>query len=154
MHVTNTTALHTLHNVFIELQDRCVSTARECIPLRMISNGKKMKSIHGWNELVKPFQTKCINAHHQWQLNDRPKFDELATSKRVTRLQYCYAIRRLASINKQNDYEFILQSVSASDRKIFWKHVKRMKGGSLYSNISINGFVQHGNITNSFADQF
>ena len=91
MHITNVTASDTLHNVFIELQDRCVSTACECI---------KMKSIYGWIELVKPFQTKCINAHQQWQLNDRPKFSELATSKRVTRLQYHYAIHCLASIKK------------------------------------------------------
>ena len=47
MHVTNATALDTFHYVFIELQDRCVSTARECIPPRLISNGNKMKSIYG-----------------------------------------------------------------------------------------------------------
>ena len=140
MHVTNATTSDILHNVFIELQDRCVSTARECIPFCLISNGNKMRLVHGWNELVKPFQMKRLNAHHQWQPNGHRKFGVLATSKRVSRLQYHYAIRHLASINKQNDYELILQSASASDRKIFWKHVKRMKGGSLYSNVSVNGF--------------
>ena len=47
-----------------------------------------------------------------------------------------------------------MQSASASDKNYFGKHVKRMKGSSLYSNVSVNGFVQHGSIANSYADQF
>ena len=64
MHITNATTSDTLHNVFIELQDRCVPTARECIPFCLISNGNKTKSVHGWSELIKPFQAQYINAHH------------------------------------------------------------------------------------------
>ena len=132
-----------------------MSTARECIPLCLISNGNKMKSFHGWNELVKLFQTKCINVHHQCQLNGRPKFGELTTSRRVTRL---YNIIMLSAAKRLSRSKMIMSSFCSllqhRTKKYFGKHVKRMKGSSLYSNVSVNGFVQHGSIANSYADQF
>ena len=116
-----------------------------------MSNGKKV--IPGWNEYVKEYSDKAKACHKFWVQNGKPRDGEIAKERRISRLQYHYAIRYVVKENMRIRNSKMADAVSKNNDRILWDEVRKMSKTNKELPHIIDGHSNVEEVTDIFANK-
>ena len=124
--------------------------ANSAIPSKTYKMGSK--SIHGWNDFVKPYKDESMWWHDIWKSVGSPTTGPLADKRRLTRSKYHWAIKKA-----RRDTDMLILNESAKQLasksfREFWSTMKRIKGTNKVTSNVIDGICNDQDIANNFQD--
>ena len=134
----------------------CLTAAKHVLPSTGASksnNGTKTP-IPGWNEHVAVKKGIALDWHWRWVYAGKPHIGQLSYMRRVTRLQYHYAVRAVKKHENVLRSERMIQNCVNNNNRQFWKEAKKMKCNSNRIPNVIDNVSGADKITGLFKDKY
>ena len=108
----------------------------------------------GWNEHVRDRKKYSKECHDAWILAGKPRDNDIAKAKRISRLQYHYALRYVAKENIRIRNTKMGEAVANNEDRCLWDEARKMSRSSDKLPTMMDGLTDKLEIANIFTSKY
>ena len=145
----HTEFIRDLHNVII---DACNEASTAHLKYTNHKGGRKI--IPGWNDHVKEYAREAKYWHDVWVRDGKKRGGDIAEKKRISRLQYHYAIRCVKQENERIRNIKMAEAISLNNSRALWDEARKMTKTNNNLPIMMDGSTDTNEIANIFSNRY
>ena len=140
-----------VHNEVIELW---LDASNTSLPHTSHNAENGHKTIPGWNEHVRDRKIYAKKCHDEWVLAGKPRDNDIAKEKRISRLRYHYALRYVTKENIRLRNIKMGEAVANNNDRNLWNEARKMSKSSNKLPTMMDGITEEVEIANIFTDKY
>ena len=143
--------IQSVHNEVIELW---LDASNTSLPHTSHNAENGHKPIPGWNEHVRDRKIYAKKCHDEWVQAGKPRDNEIARKKRISRLRYHYALRYVTKENIRLRNIKMGEAVANNNDRNLWNEARKMSKSSNKLPTMMDGITEETEIANIFTDKY
>ena len=128
---------------------RAVNQADKCLPRTKHGLAKPY-----WTPELMALKRQSVDAHDLWSSCGRPRSGPIFAEKQRISNQYKCVLRQSKNIDKSSMSDEMGMNLQSKDFNSFWRNWKQFNGKDTSHSSMIDGYVDHGEIADNFANVF